>query len=97
MKWQPQRNSPASLYKQGTIDSMVSILKKGSIAFDSGDNTVSNCFEIVDVDGFKNFSLKHFSKAEQLDNLKKQFRKVDSEQLKKNKAKEEEQELPSLF
>ena len=67
MKWQPQRNSPASLYKQGTIDSMVSILKKGSIAFDSGDNTVSNCFEIVDVDGFKNFSLKHFSKAEQLD------------------------------
>ena len=36
-------------------------------------------------------------KEQQLDNLKKQFRKVDSEQLKKNKAKEDEQELPSLF
>ena len=36
-------------------------------------------------------------KEEQLSNIKKQFRKVDSEQLKKNKAKEDEQELPSLF
>ena len=68
MKWQPQRKSPALLYKQNTIDTMVSILRKGSAAFNSGDNSVANCFVINDVVAFDDFAQRVYEKATYLDN-----------------------------
>ncbi len=67
MKWQPQRKSPASLYKEGTIDSMVSILRRGSAAFNSDDKSVDNCFEINDAVVFEDFAQRVYGRATQLD------------------------------
>ena len=63
MKWQPQRKSPALLYKQNTIDTMVSILRKGSAAFNSDDNSVANCFNINDAVAFDDFAQRVYDKA----------------------------------
>ena len=67
MKWQPQRKSPALLYKQNTIDTMVSILRKGSAAFNSDDNSVVNCFDINDAVAFDDFVQRVYDKATYLD------------------------------
>ena len=67
MKWQPQRKSSALLYKEGTIDSMVSILRRGSAAFNSDDKSIGNCFDINDEVVFEDFAQSVYGKATQLD------------------------------
>ena len=67
MKWQPQRKSPKLLYNQNTIDSMISILRRGSTAFNNSDNSVANCFDIDDVTVFESFAQSVYGKATQLD------------------------------
>lgn len=67
IKWQPQRKAPALTYSEGTIDAMVSILRRGSAAFDSNDTSISNCFTIINPKEFDSFSQKFSNKAKQLD------------------------------
>lgn len=67
IKWQPQRKAPYSTYAQSSIDAMVSILKRGTAAFEDFNHSTASCFNTSDVGAFKVFADHYYERATELD------------------------------